>query len=150
MEATLTNNNDRTASIVYWTLRHGDFRPEKVDCNITCFYPDEKTMLDQLAKAGNLFDCEQDAIEASIAVRAELNRLRFIRQERQEYNRRNETRRDSSLSHVQTHRPRQTCQVENPNHCDEPQSPTEQTAFHHSRDSFPANDQEIRLTIQFL
>ena len=89
MDATLTNNNDRTASIVYWTLRHGDFRPETVDCNITCFYPDEKTMLDQLAKAGNLFECEQDAIEASIAVRAELNRLKFIRQERREYDRRN-------------------------------------------------------------
>ena len=75
-------------------LRPIDFRPERLTEDITRYYHDERTAIEQLSIAGNLFDSEQDAREASIAVRAELNRLRFIRQERQEYDRRNGMRPD--------------------------------------------------------
>ena len=66
-------------------LRPGDMRPESLTDSVC--YPDMSTAYEQLELAGNLFDSEAEAIEASIAVRAELKRLKSIRQELQEYNR---------------------------------------------------------------
>lgn len=65
-------------------LRPGDMRPELLTDRVC--YPDMTTAMEQLNLEGNLFDTEEEAIEASIVVRAELQRLRFIRQELQEYN----------------------------------------------------------------
>ena len=70
---------------VKYFLRPGDMRPEKIVDNVC--YPDMQTALEQLELAGNLFNTEAEAIEASISVRAELQRLRIVRQELQEYNR---------------------------------------------------------------
>lgn len=67
----------------YWTLRPYDFRPERVKDLNKMNYPNEKIAIEQLSLAGNLFGCEDEAVEASIAIRAELHRLQFIRQERQ-------------------------------------------------------------------
>lgn len=66
-------------------LRPGDMRPEALTDSVC--YPDMNTALEQLELAGNLFNSEAEAIEASIAVRAELQRLKVVRQELQEYNR---------------------------------------------------------------
>lgn len=71
-------------------LRPGDMRPEALTDSVC--YPNMAVALEQLALAGNLFDTEKEAIEASISVRAELQRLKFIRQELQEYNRLRGTR----------------------------------------------------------
>ncbi|MCM1077782.1 MAG: hypothetical protein NC411_10530 [Bacteroides sp.] len=104
----------------HWYLRHGDFRPEKLQSGETLGYPNAQITLEQLSNAGNLFASEQDAIEASIAVRSELQRLRFIRQERQGYNRRNGKHPDSNQPLSSSSRLPQTPDEEILSHGDEP------------------------------
>ena len=67
-------------------LRPGDLRPEALTDSVC--YPDMETAIEQLDLAGNLFDTESEAIEASITVRAELQRLKTVRRELQEYSQR--------------------------------------------------------------
>ncbi len=90
---------------IHWYLRPVDFRPEKIVGNTTKYYRNERTALEQLSEAGNLFDSERDAMEASIAIRAYLNRLIFVRRERQEYARRNRMQFDNNQPNPPINRP---------------------------------------------
>ena len=85
-----TAQTNSAAPTNFWVLRSGDFRPERL-CDYkpkNMGYPSEQHAVQELKAAGNLFDTERDAIEASITIRAELKRLEFIRQEQREYIRR--------------------------------------------------------------
>ncbi len=75
---------------VRYFLRAIDFRPEELTEDKLSFlgFGSMKKAIEQLTKSSNLFDTESDAIKASMAVRSKLFVLRFLRQERQEYNRR--------------------------------------------------------------
>lgn len=153
MDASRQTKNGRSSApakteSVRWHLRPGDFRPEPVDGSITRHYPDERTALEQLSEAGNLFDSERDAIDASIAVRAELNRLGFIRRERQGYGRQNGMRPDNNQPLSPAARPRQTYQEGIRIDCGEPQSPSARNASRRSGDSFQGNGSEINVTVQ--
>ncbi len=71
-----------------WTLRPGDFRPERLN-DILDIIGYSKRAVEQMRISGNLFDSKDEAIEASIAVRAELTKMQFIRQERRGYSQQN-------------------------------------------------------------
>lgn len=70
-------------------LRHGDFHPEELDDTAYRLlgYPSKEKADSELIKAGNMFDCLEDAVDAALAVRAKLQELSFIRQDRQAYSR---------------------------------------------------------------
>lgn len=90
----------------FWVLRSGDFLPERFSDCLPMYmgYYSESVALRELRRAGNLFDTQEDAIEASMSIRAELKRLEFIFRERQEYIQRRGIRpRNVGLSDRESH-----------------------------------------------
>lgn len=124
------NKADNCMSENFWVLRSGDFRPERFsDCvpkNIG--YPSEQIALRELREVGNLFDNEQDAVDASIAVRSELKRLEYIRQELRRYNRRRDIRLRNDVSSDRKNRALQILAKGMRDLADELQSPMRQSA----------------------
>lgn len=132
----------------HYYLRSGDFRPEELDGKAYKFlgYPTNAIAIEQLAAARNLFDSEDEAIEASINVRAELQRLEFVRRERQAYSRRYQRQPDNNEQHGRSSGI-QMLTKGNPGQGDEPQQPSAQTASGLADGSSQEHERETTLII---
>lgn len=130
-----------------WTLRPGDFRPERLE-NIFDNISLSQKAIEQFGIAGSLFDCEKDAIDASIAIRAELAKLKSIRQERQEYTRRNEMHSDNDLSSLRSILHQKMRAMRNRSHCGERRPPILQNASRPLDGNSLERNAKILVTIQ--
>lgn len=130
-----------------WTLRPGDFRPERLK-EILDYIGYSQKAIEQFGLSGCLFDCKEDAIEASIAIRSELVKLKSIRQERQEHTRRSEMHSSNSLSYLHSALLEKIRALGNRSHFDGQQSPTLQNASRPLDGNSPETNLKILVTIQ--
>lgn len=134
-----------------WYLRGGDFRPEEAtDENLRLLFGRHSSVnlaLEQLEADNNLFSSEQEAMQASVAIRCFLASFRIVSQEHRRSALRTQKRFRSSAP-LEDPAPSRIPDMEIQSYCGEPQEPTAESGPYPG-DNSHCHAKGTRLTIHF-